>query len=219
MHVYFIFDLVYKTCHRMHVHYCNLKGMNFSPLEVHTVQVHKLWENPEGTKSTRATIALINGYRRVTLGKYFRILKEDESKRLHLPLKQWLPEKKGKHLCLGPCEVKGLCDNLKQILESLEEANHFSDECDRRASAAAAAASASGSGSGCVYPRVSYPNANADAIIAAAAATGKKRGRKPKSNSSNSNSSIAKADSQEECDGGYDSGCGSQAKRQHNDAD
>jgi len=203
----------------MHVHYCNLKGMNFSPLEVHTVQVHKLWENPEGTKSTRATIALINGYRRVTLGKYFRILKEDESKRLHLPLKQWLPEKKGKHLCLGPCEVKGLCDNLKQILESLEEANHFSDECDRRASAAAAAASASGSGSGCVYPRVSYPNANADAIIAAAAATGKKRGRKPKSNSSNSNSSIAKADSQEECDGGYDSGCGSQAKRQHNDAD
>jgi len=205
----------------MHVHYCNLKGMNFSPLEVHTVQVHKLWENPEGTKSTRATIALINGYRRVTLGKYFRILKEDESKRLHLPLKQWLPEKKGKHLCLGPCEVKGLCDNLKQILESLEEANHFSDECDRRASAAAAAAaSASGSGSGCVYPRVSYPNANADAIIAAAAATGKKRGRKPKigSSSSNSNSSIAKADSQEECDGGYDSGCGSQAKRQHYDA-
>ena len=174
--------------------------MNFNPsaLEVQPVQVIKLWENPEGTKSTRATVALINGYRRVTRGKYFRILKEDEAKKCNLPFKQWLPEKKGKHLCLAPYEVKGLCDNLKQILESLEEAEHFSYECDRRVAAAV-------SGPGYSYQRAA-PYTNADSQLASA---GKKRGRKPKGN--NNNSIFAKADAQEDCDEGYVS----DAKRQH----
>lgn len=165
-----------------------------SPLQVQTVQAIKLWENPEGTKCTRVTVALINGYRRATIGKFFRIVNEDEAKRLDLPFKQWIPEKRGKHLCLAPYEIEGLNDKLKQILESLEEAGHFSNECERRAAPSGPGRADQGAA---FFPACS-PFGKRTAPVC-----GKKRGRKPKS--------CAEANAQEECDGG--SGGGG-AKRQ-----
>jgi hypothetical protein len=149
---------------------------NSSPLQVQTVQAIKLWENPEGTKCTRATVALINGYRRVTLGKYFRIVNEVEAKKFNLPLNQWIPEKKGKHLCLGPCEILGLQDKFDQILEGLDTAGHVIahefrtptvpgglGRADQRAASHAASNSADTPFGKCATP-----------------ICGKKRGRKPK---------------------------------------
>jgi hypothetical protein len=177
-----------------------------SPLQVETIQVIKLWENPEGTKCTRVTVALINGYRRATIGKFFRILNEDEANRLGLPHKQWIPEKKGKHLCLAPYEIQGLNDNLKQILESLEEAGHFVHELERRATAP---------GPGRADQRAAFYTAGTAFGKCAAPVPTKKRGRKPKGNGSAGVGNQANA--QED----YDSGYGSEVKRQgcENDAD
>ncbi len=155
-----------------------------SPLQVQPIQVVKLWQNPEGTKCTRVTVALINGYRRATIGKFFRIVDESEAKRLDFPHNQWIPEKKGKHLCLAPYEIEGLNSKLKQILKSLEEAEHFSNECERRAAA---------SGPGRADQGAAFFPASAP-FGKCAASAGKKRGRKPKDS--------AQAIAQEECDGG-----------------
>lgn len=104
-----------------------------TPLKVKTLQVYKLWENPQGTKSTRATIALINGYSKVTLGKYFLIKDADEAAKYNLPANKWLPEKKGKHLCLGIHEIKALGQHLQQITTSLDEAPCLDNDDVQRA--------------------------------------------------------------------------------------
>ncbi len=180
-----------------------MSHFNSSPLQVQTVQVIKLWENPEGTKSTRATVALINGYRRATIGKYFRIVDEGEAERLGLPLKQWLPEKKGKHLCLAEYEIQGLSENLKQILVSLEEAAHFDEYDSRRFAAHGPGRSGQGAS---VYSGGARQFSNTPfGKCAAPLAAGKKRGRKPKS------AAAAQADAEEDRGG---DGEVSAAKRQ-----
>jgi len=142
-------------------------------LEVKTLQVYKLWENQEGTRSTRATISLINGYSRVTLGKFFLIKDSDEAKKFNLPVNQWLPEKKGKHLCLSPGEFTGLGQRLNQIAAGLEEASVHSANVDVQR---LGVSGFGGAHKGAMWP----PNTSAAGNSSASTAACKKRGPKPK---------------------------------------
>ena len=162
-----------------------------APLDVKTLQVYKLWENQEGTRSTRATIAIINGFSRVTLGKYFLIKDSEEAKKFKLPANQWLPEKKGKHLCLAPCELSGLGQRLSQIVASIEEASVLATSTSSATSAGASRSAnvdvqrlgfpgPGSSNKGALWAANTFAAAGNVAPAAANAATIKKRGPKSK---------------------------------------
>jgi hypothetical protein len=159
-----------------------------SPLEVKTISTTILWQNPEETKSTRATVALYNGRPRVTIGKFYRIADAEEAQQQHRRYSnsKWLPEPKGKHISLTKDELVGLSQNIRELLISLESvtgnASFKSPEVPRR-----------GTGGFGVADKRTFVHANAPARgvfgngnykNAATTPTikydGKKRGRKPK---------------------------------------
>lgn len=140
-----------------------------SDLEVKTFKTFPLWENQEGTKCLRATVASFNDYPRVTIGKFFRIVDVKKAKELNRPFNTWMPEKKGKHICLSLQEFKGLLDVSGQVYNCLDEVE---------TNYAAKPRSSAGFG---------YANQGPAAHSGAAARfgppapyNGKKRGRKPK---------------------------------------